>query len=223
MHLHPHKRRRTRDNEGNIWANHLAKPLGGKPIAGITLDDLEKLNTALASTPVQRNRVLTLLSSIMNHSIKHGWRTTNPVRLIKRKPDQPREVRVQPTERYRLLRALDKADDQVAAAAIQMLLYTGARLSEVLRATWAEIPDLGHPIWHRPKDHMKAGKASSLPLSAETITLLRRQPRTRSPYIFPSQHFGGRRFDLKDTWYAVRKEAAYRPFVFTISATSLPV
>jgi integrase len=88
-----------------------------------------------------------------------------------------------------------------------MLLYTGARLSEVLRATWAEIPDFGDPVWHRPKDHMKAGKASSLPLSAETITLLRRQPRTRSPYIFPSQPFGGRRFDLKDTWYAVRKEA----------------
>lgn len=71
------------------------------------------------------------------------------------------------------MQALRKQDG-VAAIALQFLILTACRTSEVLAATWEEI-DFSTKVWTIPADRMKAAKVHTVPLSDVAIDLLKRQ------------------------------------------------
>ena len=73
----------------------------------------------------------------------------------------------------------------LGARALELLIHTAARTSEVLQARWSEF-DLDAGLWVIPGDRMKAGKEHRVPLSQPVLSLLKALPQT-GDYLFPGQ------------------------------------
>ena len=74
-----------------------------------------------------------------------------------------------------------------AALALEFLILTAARTSEVLEAQWSEI-DFEQRIWTIPALRMKASKEHRVPLSQSAVELLNVLKRDgQSNYVFPGQ------------------------------------
>ncbi|WP_311735632.1 tyrosine-type recombinase/integrase [Croceicoccus naphthovorans] len=65
-----------------------------------------------------------------------------------------------------------KKRHSVAGRALEFLIHTAARTSEVLHATWAEV-DLEAKTWTVPKERMKMGLEHVVPLSEPALVVLR--------------------------------------------------
>lgn len=74
-----------------------------------------------------------------------------------------------------------------AALALQFLILTASRTSEVLMATWKEVR-LADALWLVPSDRMKAKREHRVPLSPAALTILQRarSEQKTSDFIFPS-------------------------------------
>jgi integrase len=68
------------------------------------------------------------------------------------------------------LRAL-RAQEGVAARALEFAILTAARTGETIGAKWSEV-NLAEKIWAIPADRMKAGKEHRVPLSAHALAIL---------------------------------------------------
>jgi integrase len=76
--------------------------------------------------------------------------------------------------------------DGLAKLALEFLILTAARSSEVLGARWTEI-DLGQALWIIPGSRMKSGLEHRVPLSDAALEVLRVAQRDRpSDFVFPS-------------------------------------
>lgn len=82
------------------------------------------------------------------------------------------------------LRAMQGA----GARAMEIIILTATRTSEVLNAKWLEI-DLDAGLWIIPKERMKSFKEHRVPLSDAVIQLLLKQPR-HGEYVFPNRQSG---------------------------------
>jgi integrase len=94
--------------------------------------------------------------------------------------------------------------DPYAIAAIRLLILTGARLNEVLKARWDYI-DFDRGLMNLPTS--KTGKKSIF-LSAAALEVLADLPRMEgNSHIFPGDKDGQPRADLKKPWQAVNHAA----------------
>lgn len=80
----------------------------------------------------------------------------------------------------------------VTARAMELVIYTATRTSEVIGAKWEEI-DLSQKVWIIPADRMKAGREHRIPLSDPAFSILqdlkenRDQSNYLSEFVFPNQ------------------------------------
>ena len=80
--------------------------------------------------------------------------------------------------------------ESVSARALEFLILTATRTSEVLGATWNEI-DLAASVWTIPPGRMKARREHRVPLSEAAMDVLQRVPRVAGAgYIFPGARAG---------------------------------
>jgi integrase len=78
----------------------------------------------------------------------------------------------------------------MAARALEFLIYTAARTTEVLQATWSEI-DVDKALWVIPAERMKADKEHRVPLAPQVLDLLARLPREAgNDFLFLSPQTG---------------------------------
>jgi integrase len=85
-----------------------------------------------------------------------------------------------------------RAQEGVAAAALEFTILTAARSGETRGATWAEL-DLASAVWTVPASRMKAGREHRVPLSDVALAVLRRMEPLRSGpdgYVFPGARAG---------------------------------
>src|SRR6202163_2996790 len=64
-----------------------------------------------------------------------------------------------------------RAQEGVAARALEFTILTAARTGEVIGARWSEI-DASERLWTVPPERMKAGKEHRVPLSARAVAIL---------------------------------------------------
>jgi integrase len=78
--------------------------------------------------------------------------------------------------------------DTTASRALQFLILTCARTSEVLHMTWDEV-SFGDAIWRVPSARMKMQKPHDVPLSEDALRLLGDQMggRGKNPFVFPGK------------------------------------
>jgi integrase len=194
--------------------------LGARKVADITYADIDRLHRRLSKTslrktggaPYAANRLVAVLSKIFALAVLWGMRPDNPAKGIERNLEEPRQRYLTGDELRRLTAALAAHPSRQAADAIRLLLLTGARTQEVLKATWDQL-DLEAGIWIKPSSHTKQKKRHCIPLSAPARQLLvdmrARQQKTRSPspYPFPGRSGDRPMVDLKGSWTAIRRAA----------------
>jgi len=87
------------------------------------------------------------------------------------------------------LRARADASKTVAALALEFVILTAARTSEVLGARWAEI-DMRNAVWTIPAERMKALRKHRVPLCHSALLVLQRARSLHNgEIVFPSRPF----------------------------------
>ena len=79
--------------------------------------------------------------------------------------------------------------ESVSARALEFTVLTGARTSEVLKATWEEI-DTKAKVWTIPAERMKSNKRHRVPLAHRAVQILNRLPRDGSSFVFAGSRIG---------------------------------
>jgi integrase len=190
----------------------------GKTVIARTLGKFKKATpderkAAQAAIPknvgrYQANRVLAVVSKAMSLAVENGWRPDNPATFVKAIPEDKRERYMSDDELRRFMAACDAYEDQNASNALRLLLYTGARLREVLEATWDQF-DLETGVWTKSSSHTKQKKAHRLELEGVSLDLLRAM-RAQSPFLnhlFPGASFTAPRVGLQRPWRWIRNHA----------------
>lgn len=154
--------------------------------------------------PYEANRQRALLSKMFSLAVRWKWRTDNPCRGVPRYDEARRERYLSPDELGRLSVALAGHSSQVAANVIRLLLLTGARRGEVLRATWDQF-DLERAVWTKPSSHTKQRKEHRVPLSPPAVQLLQRMQKYRKggELVFPGRDADHPIGDIKKSWAAI--------------------
>ena len=213
---------------------HTRPALGSAIMREVKRADIAALRATMRSTPIMANRVLAVFGSMWSYAAKVGdvEADANPVRGIGRYRERSRERFLTTDELVRLGEALRvgetkgliyqvdetkakakhaaKADnrrvklDPFAVAAIRLLLLTGARLREILRAEWSQV-DFERGVVFLPDS--KTGK-KPVYLSAAAQAVLASLPRIEgNPHIVAGAKEGAPRADLARPWNAVRRAA----------------
>jgi integrase len=73
------------------------------------------------------------------------------------------------------------------AAALEFLIFTAARTSEVIHARWTEI-DLKRKLWIVPATRMKSGREHRVPLSSAAIAAVIRMENPKCDYVFSGRN-----------------------------------
>lgn len=195
--------------------------LGKMRIAAIGKRDIEKLHSSLKKTPYQANRVLALLSKMFSLAIEWEYATTNPARKVPRFQEGKRERSLSVEEVQRFREALDSygneearsesaekrnTEKRNAANALRLLMLTGSREGEVLKAEWEQF-DLERGVWTKPAHFTKQKRTEHIPLSKPALKLLERMMlENPTGPLFPGAD-GGARVSLRRPWVQACKAA----------------
>jgi integrase len=84
-----------------------------------------------------------------------------------------------------------REQEGVAARALEFLILTAARTSEVIGARWQEEFDLEGKLWTVPADRIKGGKEHRVPLSGAALAIIEAMKEIReSEFVFPGGRAG---------------------------------
>jgi integrase len=200
-----------------------------KPVTSITRDACAHRFTELSRRgPTTANQAFRYLRSILNYACNRHWVDDepllrhNPVDVLKYSwhPAKARSERI-PCDRigavWRML-AVQARDgslargERTAAAFVQFLILTGARLREACELTWDRLK-LDDPLtsWVIRTDQSKTGAGRVLPLSAQAAAILRSRPHLAdNAFVFTSRDGKSHVVQPGATWRAVSREAGVR-------------
>jgi integrase len=134
--------------------------------------------------PVMANRVLALISKMLNFALSRDWIEANPASLITKNRETSRGRVLSDDELRELWNALSETSrvDPIGRAvarlnatlndAFRMRIYTGQRGGEIFRMRWQDL-DLDTAWWEIPGEHTKNGEFHRVPLIADAVDLLK--------------------------------------------------
>ena len=189
----------TRENNRLMIRNYLLPFFGAMRVAEIARADVRRWFDAMSGTPGNANRTLPVLSVMMRQAELWELRPqgSNPCRDMRRYKTVPRERFLSLDELKRLGFVLDHADDRQAAAAVRLLLFTGARSSEITGLRWDWIRGARAVL----PDSKTGPKAIQLPPPARAV--LNGLPR-QGRFVFPNRKGDGPMADLGLRWHKLR-------------------
>lgn len=187
----------------------LIPTLGKLKITAVAPHHVARLHATMKDTPYMANRALAVLSKFFNWCEARGLRErgNNPAIGHEKYPEYKRTRFMQDEELSSLGTALSELEaengiDLFAAAAIRLLVFTGARLQEVLTLRWEYI-DMDAGIARLP-DSKTGAKPLHLPVPA--ITLLKSLPRVND-WCLPSRRKDGPLTTLRKPFLTVCERA----------------
>ena len=200
----------TRKGVDNPLKTQLLPNFGTLPLDRITRSRVNRwFDQYSRSAPGGANHTLDILSGILNHAIVCGHIAINPTRSVRRNPRR-KMTRFLSREEIRRLHAVldayvaERPVNAPAADIIRLLLLTGCRRGEIENLQWREVG----------KDILELVDSKTGPrtvfLSPKAKAIIERQPRSDSPWVFPSpvNREKPRSADSVDgLWKLVRKQA----------------
>ena len=227
----PHKKPGTLALYRIYLRNMIEPELGAKRAAMITRNEVAQLHRRLGvETPVSANRALVTLSGLFTWAAKYKLvaEGINPARGIDKFKEEGKERYLSTDELARLGAALRAAQEDGLAwpesgasskhdrkpenrktklgphaiGAIQLLLFTGCRLREILHLRWTEI-DFDRGLLFLPDS--KTGKKAVV-LNAPAMQVLATLPRV-GEFVIAGDAPDKPRADLKRPWDLIRYSA----------------
>lgn len=184
---------------------------GTRKVKDLSTGDVRKIHADAeqGAGRYQANRLRAILSRMFTLAIQNEWRTDNPCKGVERYQEDQRWSYLSEPQVAALLAACDRHPDQTPANAIRLLLFTGARLREVLHAEWSMF-DLDRGLWIKPSSHTKTKRIQRLHLATETVSLLvrMRSDAKDATFLFPGRSGLKPRCDLQRPWKAILADAA---------------
>jgi integrase len=178
------------------WSSSLAvyvyPTIGALPVQVIDVERILKVLKPIWNTkPETARRIRGRIESILDYAATLEYRSgENPARwkghlanLLSKRSKIRRHHPALPYVELSAFMATLRAQESVAARALEFAILTAARTGEVIGARWAEI-DLIERMWTIPAERMKSRKEHRVPLSAPAIAILEQLPRV-SDFIFP--------------------------------------
>src|SRR5262249_33389188 len=208
-HMMGNKRPRSQVEDRSMWAKYIEPAMGEKKVEDVTHDDVEALFNKVKRAGRKRRptAVVQLLSTMFNLAIVWKMRSDNPCKFVCRPRGEHPNRFLSDAEQKRLLVAVSHLDDREAAAAILLLLLTGARLNELLQATWDQFDLDDDGIWTKPASNTKQKRVHRIPLNTRALAMLKQLRRLADPadkLVFPTRARVG---NIRMAWEQVRREA----------------
>jgi integrase len=216
----PSKAAQSQANDWAMIVNEILPSLSARAVAGVHYGDIKKLHEAITArgAPVRANRVLAVASKMFAMSLlpmageDAAWRDQaqgNPCKGVKRNQEQGKERFFSAAEIVALTDALAAYGETSASNCLRLMMLTGCRPGEAMRATWAEFSDPG--FWDKPSAHTKQRKRHRVPLSPAATEFMEKL-RTAKPdsveYVFPGQKKGTPLRQIRTAWEAVTEKAS---------------
>jgi integrase len=194
---------RTLEHYRYCLNGHLLPQFGHKRLQEITTDDIANLisrmrRKGMSATTI--NHALVPLNRILNHAVRRGQLTSNPVSRLERH-ERPRCHRAQQRvlNNQEITRLLDACLPRYRPF-LTTAVYTGMRLSELLGLTWQDIDfdnglirvryQLSRPTLENPPRRVRlktAAASRDIPLFPQLGILLKRQ-KLASPHSNPTDY-----------------------------------
>ena len=180
----------------NRLETYLLEELGSHPISGISppqvLEVIRKIE--LKDARETARRILRIASAVFRYGIATGRCTQDPTMALKGalKPAKAVKHRTMLAARDlpNFLQALSLYQGELTKYAMELVLLTFVRTSELRFARWHEFEGLegANPIWRIPAERMKMRKAHLVPLSRQAVGILGqiRALKLGSQYVFPA-------------------------------------
>jgi integrase len=189
----------------------------GTKVADVHGGDIREMHRSITESgvPVRANRILSVASKLFSLSLvpmageNAPWRNAvlgNPCKGIERNHEEPRERFFSQSELAAISDALQKYPG-VAADCVRLIMLTGCRPAEAMKATWLEF-DKEPGNWVKPSAHTKQRKTHRLPLNPPALELVNRlrKERGRGRWVFPGDKPGEHLAALWHVWHFVRAE-----------------
>lgn len=203
--------RAARDNK-SMWVKEILPRLGQVLLLDLTTDHVDRMHRDISASRAYRaNRVVEQFRAALGKAVRWGWITANPASGVQTNDEVPRERYASLTELPYLLEALGQHENRSSADAILLLLLTGARKSEVLRACWDQF-DFVTGVWTKSANETKQGRLHSVPLNDNALALIRAlyTRRTSSKLLFPGKVADRPLEDVRRTWTSVLIDATLK-------------
>lgn len=202
----PHWKASTRRTSRSRIDRQLVPRFGELPVDMIERADINRWRDSMAGRGGSFNRSIPIMSVMMQYAEKLGYRAngSNPCRGVSRfKRDLPE--RFLSADEYRRLGrvlAAHEGTNPFVVPALLMLIYTGARVSEITTLRWRSVqaPRLALP------DSKTGPKTIYLnPQAIAVLTGLER--RSDDELVFPAMHCE-KPINLGEHWAKIRRKAA---------------
>ncbi len=200
-------KRSTAKRNANAWRINLAEHFGDILVAEVTKADVVRWRDECAGEKeAQFNRALPVLAALLKYAeaLKMRRKGSNPCRGMPRYKRRPMERYLTRQEYARIGRELraEEAEYPQQVAVIRLLLYTGARRSEIekLQWDWIKPPRLVLP-------DSKTG-AKIIWLGSQALAILEDIERQEGcPFVFPSRS-KGKPVNIDNWWFKFRRRCA---------------
>jgi integrase len=208
-HVEVHLKPNTQRQYKIAVEQHIKPKLGMYKVEVLTRADAAKFNHSLKGTPTLANRIMAALSKIMTLCEEWGLRQqgTNPCRYVKKYKENKRERYLSADELERLGKTLRHCEAEGletpwVVAAFELLILTGARLSEIQFLKWEYVTE---GCLMLPDSKTGAKKVYLGPDAQQVLTGLQRKQ--GNPYVIAGKHKGEAMNDLQKPWRRIRKRA----------------
>ncbi|MEX0953632.1 MAG: site-specific integrase [Rhizobiaceae bacterium] len=233
-HVGAKRKPKTHKNYEELLRRLVLPKLGKAKAKDVARADLARLHLAHRDTPFQANRMLAIVGSMYGFGARHGLvpEGYNPARGVERFREAGRERYLSVEELERLGAAIRLAETsgipwrinpsgktkhvpkaeratkigEHAAAALRLLIFTGARVGEILTLKWEHV-DFNRGLLRLPDS--KTGQ-KVIVLNAPALAVLSNVTRV-GIYVIASESAGTPderpRSDLKRPWTMVRRQA----------------
>ena len=190
---------------------HLLPALGGVRLGQVGRERVADLHYRLHKTPTMANKVLDLLSRLFNMAELWGIAPEgeNPCRFVRKYKERSRERFLSEEEFKRLGRVLGevKTEGKVqpnAVAALQLLMLTGCRKSEILTLRWEDVDLEAGEL--RLRDAKTGARAVAISPSARRV-LSELARVSGNPWVIAGRKPGRRVTDINTDWMRIRARA----------------
>jgi integrase len=206
---------------------HIITRFGNLPLSELNRQDIASWHRSMKASPAKANQCLSILRASLNAAIEGGELSANPCTGIKAHRETARETYLTQDTLRAVLRAIEeeeaiggipssKRDNEgkeessrgispAAAALFRLLIYTGARKSEIMGARWDYL-DHERECLELPDSKTGAKRIWLNSLAMEQLAKLKKNNRGR--WIIQGKIRGSRMVNAHRPWERVRNHAA---------------